>query len=60
MKEIKTTEVLLVGYDTQGVNNILLVGKRKANGKANIFNMFVGAEADELYKKLTTKKDKED
>lgn len=60
MKEIKSTDVLLVGYDTQGAQSILIVGKRRPNGRTDILNMFAGPEADELYQKLTTKKDEED
>ena len=59
MKEIKSTDsnVLLVGYDTQGAQSIMIVGKRKANGKTEILNYFAGPEADDLYQKLVTKKE---
>lgn len=53
----KETKTLLVGYDTQGVENILLVGTRGSRGGFKPIKMFTGKEADELYQKLISKED---
>lgn len=59
-KKTDTTEVLLVGYNTDKEDgHILIVGKRRPRGTTDILNMFTGQEADELYQKLITAKEKE-
>ncbi len=48
---------VLVGWDiTDGEKDlsILIVGKKLPNRSVEIINMFQGAEAEELYKKLIT------
>ena len=51
---------LLVGYDdTHGKDSaVLIIGKKLPRGTLDIINAFQGEEATELYKKLTTKKEK--
>lgn len=51
---------LLVGYDFNPKANTaaLIVGVKQPNEKVDIINAFEGAEAKELYDKLTTKKGK--
>lgn len=52
---------LIVGFDfTNGEDNgVLIVGKKLINEQIEIINAFKGKEAEELYLKLTTKKEKE-
>lgn len=54
------TKVLLVGYDhTDGTDNsVLIVGVRNAAKGTDIINSFSGEEAEELFKRLTTKSEK--
>ena len=54
-------ETLLVRYDdTHGKDNtVLIIGKKLPRGTLDIVNAFQGEEATELYKKLTTKKEKD-
>lgn len=54
-----TTDSVLVGFDyTNGVDNsVLIVGKKRPNQSVEIINAFQGAEAEELWKKLTVKKE---
>lgn len=49
---------LLIGYDnTNGLDNtVLIVGQKGVGEVVTIVNAFQGEEAEELYKKLTTKK----
>ena len=56
----KTTDGLIIGYDfTRGKDkSILIVGRKSAGDAADIINVFQGEEAEELYKKLTTVKEK--
>lgn len=55
------TECILVSYDnTNGEDNsILLVGKKHPKKPVEIINAFQNKEADELWEKLTTKKNQE-
>ena len=57
---MKTTDSVIVAYDvTNGVDKaLLLVGKKKLNKAADIINAFSGKEAEELWLKLTTIKEK--
>ena len=57
---MKTTESVIVSYDfTHGADeSILLVGKKKPGDIVEIVNAFQGKEAEELWKKLTVKKEK--
>lgn len=47
------TETLLVGF----TNDILIVGKKRPNETMEVINAFQGEEAEELYRRLTEKKD---
>ena len=53
-----TTDIILVSYDfTHGKDQSVLIVGRKTPGQAvDIINAFQGEEAEELYKRLTTKK----
>ncbi|MBS6180536.1 MAG: hypothetical protein KH921_07085 [Erysipelotrichaceae bacterium] len=55
----ESTGSVIVSWDfTHGKDvGVLLVGKQ-TNGRVDIVNTFQGAEAEELYKKLTVKKTK--
>jgi hypothetical protein len=55
------TECILVSYDnTNGKDNsVLLVGRKHSNKPVEIINAFQNKEADDLWKKLTTKKNQE-
>ena len=52
------TESLLVGFNhsDNGDIPVLIVGKKRPNESIEIINAFQGEEAEELYKKLITKK----
>lgn len=54
------TESLIIGYDnTNGKDHtVLVVGRKRMNQTVEIINAFQDEEAEELYKKLTTKKEK--
>lgn len=54
-----TTDTILVSYDfTHGKDeSVLIVGTKRPNQSVEIINAFQGEEAEELYKKLTTKKE---
>lgn len=57
----KITESLIIGYDKNDKNKdatILIVGKKELNKPMTVINAFEGKEAEALYKKLTTKKEK--
>lgn len=54
------TNSLLVGYDFSTKPNgkdasVLIVGEKDEKGVVQIINAFQGKEAEEIYKKLTTK-----
>ena len=48
---------LIIGYDISHPtdNSILIVGIKRPNESVEIVNAFQGDEAEELYKKLTSK-----
>lgn len=54
-------EVVLVSYDSSnGIDvGILLVGKKRPNESVEIINAFQGRDANELWQKLLTVKEKE-
>lgn len=58
---MKTTDTILVSYDfTHGRDaSVLIVGRKRKNQSVEIVNAFQGAEAEELYNRLVTKKVKE-
>lgn len=60
--KIKTTDTILVSYDfTHGKDkSVLVVGRKQPKETVEIINAFQGEEAEELYKKLITKKEKKD
>ena len=55
-----TNDTLLIGYDfTNGKDTGVLIVGRKTPGEAiDIVNAFQGQEAEELYKRLVTVKEK--
>lgn len=54
--EKKEIDVLLVSYDNVSNDKpVLIVGRKGARGPVQIVNAFQDEEAEELYKKLTTK-----
>lgn len=52
------TDTILVSYDyTNGKDNsVLIVGRKTPGQVVDIINAFQGEEAEELYKRLVTKK----
>ena len=54
-----TIESILVGFDyTNGVDkSVLIVGKKRPNQSVEIINAFQGPEAEDLWRRLTTKKE---
>ena len=56
---MNVSESLLVGVDfTNGKDNsVLIVGRKRPNQSVEIINAFQGEEAEELYRRLTEKKD---
>lgn len=56
---LKDVDVLLVGFDIQpNGHKTLTVGKRKPKGKLEIINVFFNEEAEELYNRLITYKER--
>lgn len=57
---MKTTDTILVSYDfTHGRDvSVLIVGRKNPKQNVEIINAFQGAEAEELYNRLVTKKEK--
>lgn len=53
-----TIDTILVSFDfTNGKNNsVLIVGRKSPGQVVDIINAFQGEEAEELYKRLVTKK----
>lgn len=52
----KNSDVLLVSYDNVSNDKpVLIVGRKGVRGSVQIVNAFQDEEAEELYKKLTTK-----
>lgn len=60
--KLKTTDTILVSYDfTHGKDkSVLVVGRKRPKETVEIINAFQGEEAEELYEKLITKKEKKD
>ena len=59
---MKTTDSIIVAFDwTHGKDNsVLVVGRKNPKQDVDIINAFQGEEAEELYKKLITRKEKKD
>ena len=57
-----TTGTILVSFDNQHGDDhaVLIIGQKRPNQSVEIINAFEGAEAIELWEKLTTKKEKND
>ena len=57
---MKTTDSVIVAFDfTHGVDNsVLIVGHKNPKEVVEVVNAFQGKEAEELWKKLTVKKEK--
>ena len=52
----KEIDVLLVSYDNVSIDKpVLIVGRKGKRGSVQIVNAFQDEEAEELYRKLTTK-----
>lgn len=59
---MKVSDCILVSVDFRPGKEdvgVLIVGRKRPNESVEIINAFQGAEAMELYKKLTTKVEKE-
>ena len=58
MTVLETTSSLIIGYDhTHGEDKaVLIVGEKKKGQNVDIINAFAGKEANDLWAKLTTKK----
>ena len=56
---VKISDALIIGWDykVEKDNAVLIVGRQKVRGVADIINAFQGEEAKELYEKLTTRKE---
>lgn len=54
-------DTILIGVDfaNNDSTGVLIVGRKRMNQSVEIINAFQGEEAEELYKRLTTKKDGE-
>lgn len=59
MNIMETTKSVIVGYDHSNGKgkSVLIVGEKKKGQAVDIVNAFAGEEANELWTKLTTKKD---
>jgi hypothetical protein len=59
---MKTCDSILVCFDyTHGKDkSVLIVGRKNPRQAVEIINAFQGEEAEELYKKLVTRKNAED
>ena len=54
-----TSDSLIIGFNRQvdgTVSTVLIVGRKTPGEVPDIINAFQGAEAEELYRKLTEKK----
>lgn len=58
MKSITDTILVSIDLSRNNENAVLVVGRKKPREAVDIINAFEGAEALELYKKLTTPKAK--
>ena len=56
---MKTARSILVGYDPSNGkdNTILLVGEKKPGMDVEIINAYQGKEAEDIWKKLTVRKE---
>ena len=56
---MEITDTILVGVDFSHGRDVgvLIVGRKRPNQSVEIINAFQGAEAEELYSKLVTKKE---
>lgn len=53
---MKNSDILLVGFDhSHGDIAVLIIGRKEAGETVQIINQFQGREAEELYRKLSTK-----
>ena len=53
---MKTSDTRLVGFDNKhGDIAVLIVGRKEPGEKVQIINQLQGKEAEELYRKLSTK-----
>ena len=57
---MKTTKILMVGVNIGDDGNVneLIVGRKNPNKPIEIINAFQGLQANELYRKLISKKEK--
>lgn len=56
---MKSSGCILVSWDfSNGRDKSVLIVGEQTNGRVNILNAFQGEEARELYKRLTTQKEK--
>jgi hypothetical protein len=58
---IPATDNLIIGFDfSQGKDvGVLIVGRKRLNQTVEIVNAFQGKEAEDIYKRLTTVKNKD-
>ena len=58
---IPATDNLIIGFDfSKGEDvGVLIVGRKQLNQSVEIINAFQGKEAEEIYKRLTTVKNKD-
>ena len=56
---METTDTILVSVDFSHGRDVgvLIVGRKRMNQSVEIINAFQGAEAEELYSRLVTKKE---
>ena len=61
-RRLKIVDSILVSVDFSNKDGtgVLIVGRKRMNQSVDIINAFQGDEARELYKKLVTKKKKEE
>lgn len=53
---MKNSDTLFVGFDHRhGDIAVLIIGRKEPGEKVQIINQFQGKEAEELYRKLSTK-----
>ena len=57
---LREGEAILVGYCPANGKDVavMTVGRKRINGSVEIINAFQGLEAEELWKRLTKKKEK--
>lgn len=55
---MRNSDTILVGWDkSNGDIPVLIVGRKAPGDKVNLINQFQGKEAEELYRKLTERKE---